>query len=62
MYSYACTSADLIVFMPDKKLVTRNFMTTYFIIKPLLQNTFPIKCLVMSSAARNKHKFGTNQR
>lgn len=49
-------------FLHQKKSVTRNFLTTYFIMKPLLENTFPIKCLIMSSAARNKHKFGTNQR
>lgn len=37
-----------------KKSVIRNFLTTHFIMKPLLENIFPIKCVVISSAARKK--------
>lgn len=49
-----CTYADLIIHMSEKKSVIRNFPTTHFIMKPLLENIFPIKCVVISSAARKK--------
>lgn len=58
----ACTEADLILHITEKKSVTRNFLATHIIMKPLLENTPPIKCLLTSYSARNKHKFGSNQR